>query len=307
MSRVVLPDLPRDGRVVVLAGPGVLEPSDGGGPLGLRAFAHAGALGVANTWGAKGVFDWDSPHHLGTCGLQARDFELLGWSGADAIIATGVDEAESPRPRFALAPVFDVDPRDLASLAGSVRATGTPLVNELYGRLAAVAQPGFVDDRVPLHPARAVADLGAALPPGGLLSADPGVAGLWVARTFPTPAVAPGGDRRVVVPSDRTPGAAARVAAAAARVGRPAVIVTTDPVPTATAVVVDELAAEGVHLVLVVWSERGSLVRVAEHRERLDLALAGPHTSVVEVPVALDLTDLLVDAAGPVVAWGGLG
>ena len=26
----------------------------------------------ANTWGAKGVFPWDSPHHLGTCGLQAR-------------------------------------------------------------------------------------------------------------------------------------------------------------------------------------------------------------------------------------------
>lgn len=291
----------------MLAGPGVFASSDGTGLLGLRAFADAGALGVANTWGAKGVFAWDSPHHLGTCGLQARDFELLGWPDADAIIATGIDDDESPRAGFALAPVVDVDPRDLASLAGSLRATGTPPVNELYPRLAAVAQPGFVDDRVPLHPARAVADLGAALPPGGLLSADPGVAGLWVARTFPTPAVAPGGDRRVMVPSDRTPGAAAQVAAEAARAGRPAVIVTTDPVPAATATVYDELTGAGLRVVLVVWNERGSLARVTEHRERLDAALAGPRASVVEVPVAIELTDLLVDAAGPVVAWGGLG
>lgn len=306
MSRVAQPDLPRDGRIVVLAGPGVFSASDGGGLVGLRALAGAGGLGVANTWGAKGVFDWDSPHHLGTCGLQARDFELLGWSGADAIIATGIDDAESPRSRFALAPVFDIRPGDLASLAGSVRATGTPPVNELYARLAAVAQPGFVDDRVPLHPARAVADLGAALPAGGLLSADPGIAGLWVARAFPTPAVTPGGDRRIVVPSNRMPGAAARVAAEAARAGRPAIIVTTDPVPAATAAVHDELDGAGLRVVLVVWCERGSLARVTEHRERLDAALADPRASVVEVPVALDLTDLLINAAGPVVAWDGL-
>ena len=303
MASVAQPELPSEGRIVVLAGPGVFDVPDGAGVAGLRTFAAEGELGVANTWGAKGVFDWDSPHHLGTCGLQARDFELLGWSDADAIIATGIDEAESPRDRFALAPVFDVRPDELGSLAGTVRSTEPPPVNELYPRLAAVAQPGFVDDRVPLHPARAVADLGAALPAGGLVTADPGIAGLWVARTFPTPAIAPGGPQRVVVPSRWEPGGAARIAAAAARAGRPAFIVTTDPVDTETAAIFDDLAASGLPLVLVVWSAHGTFGTVAEHRERLDAALARGGAAVVDVPVAFELTDLLVAAAGPVVAW----
>ena len=305
-GRVTQSTVPREGRIVVLAGPGVFAPEQGAGIIGVRALAATGSLGVANTWGAKGVFGWDSPHHLGTCGLQARDFELLGWADADAIIATGVDDAETPRAQFALAPVFDVGPDELGALAGSVRASGAPLMNELYPRLAAVAQPGFVDDRVPLHPARAVADLGAALPPGGVATADPGIAGLWVARTFPTPAVEPGGPRRVVVPSTGTLGAAGRVAAEAARAGHPAIIVTTDPVPRETAAIYEELAAEHAPVVLVVWSEHGSLGRASEHRGLVEAALAVPGASVVEVPVALSLTGLLIDAAGPVVAWGGL-
>ncbi len=303
MARVVHAELPRTGRIVVLAGPGVFASPDGAGIAGLRTFAAAGALGVANTWGAKGAFAWDSPHHLGTCGLQARDFELLGWSDVDAIVATGVDEAESPNEAFALAPVFDVAPDRLASLAGTVRATGTPPVNELYPRLAAVAQPGFVDERVPLHPARAVADLGAALPAGGLVTAEPGIAGLWVARTFPTPAVPPGEPRRVVVPSRWEPGTAARIATTAAHAGRPTFLVTTDPVDPETAAVYDDLAGSGLPLVLVVWSEHGTLRHATELRALLDAAIASGCPAVVHVPVALGLTDLLVAAAGPVVAW----
>ena len=53
-------------------------------------------IGVANTWGAKGVFAWDSPHHLGTCGLQAHDFELLGFADLDLLWVTGLDPDESP-------------------------------------------------------------------------------------------------------------------------------------------------------------------------------------------------------------------
>ena len=298
--------LPEPGRNVVLAGPGVFAAPFAGRLAGLRAFAAAGGLGVANTWGAKGVFDWDSPHHLGTCGLQARDFELLGWAEADAIIAVGIHDDESPRDRFALAPVFEVDPDRLGGLAGNSRAVGPPLINELYPRLAAVAQPGFVDERVPLHPARAVADLGAALPAGGVVTAEPGIAGLWVARTFPTPAVATDGDRRVVVPGRRVPGAAAQVAAEAARAGRAAIIVTTDPIDDETAAVYDRLAAEGTDVVLVVWREGGRLGNVGEHRTQLDAAIAAVGASVVEVPVELALTELLLDAAGPVVAWNGL-
>jgi thiamine pyrophosphate-dependent acetolactate synthase large subunit-like protein len=290
------------GRVVVLAGPGVI---DDGAVSGLREAAAAGDLGVANTWGAKGVFAWDSPHHLGTCGLQARDFELLGFGRVDAIVTTGLSEDEAPQQRWALAPTVDVVPRELAALAGRVRATSAP-PNDLYPRLAAVAQPGYADSKVPLHPARAVADLGAVLPAGGLVVAEPGIAGLWVARTFPTPAISPGEERRVVVPSRRAAGAAAGLALTAARDGRPAIFVTATEPDDATREMIDVAEAERLPLVVVVWSATGRLRDVDDHTTRVRQALANPGPIRVDVPVALDDTQLLIEAAGDVVAWGGL-
>src|SRR5439155_21845289 len=175
-----------DGRIVVLAGPGVVGTRS---IDGLRAFAAAVNVPVANTWGAKGVLPWDSPFHMGTCGLQARDFELLDFASYDTIVATGTDLAESPEERFARAPFVDIPPTALGRLADRATPSSEPIPpNELYARLSAVARPGYADDRVPLHPARAVADVRAASPTGGVVVADPGVAGLWVARTFPTAA-----------------------------------------------------------------------------------------------------------------------
>jgi thiamine pyrophosphate-dependent acetolactate synthase large subunit-like protein len=290
--------------VRVLVGPGVVT---AGMVDALRAFAAAGELGVANTWGAKGVFAWDSPHHLGTCGLQARDFELLGFAEADVIVAIGLDEDESPPDRVALAPIVELDPERLPAAIGRVVATGAPLPNELYTRLAAVAQPGFIDDKVPLHPARAVADLGGVLPPNGFLSADPGLAGLWVARTFPTPALASGAPRRVVVPARREPGMALRLAVDQARVGRPSITATTAPLDAATAALLDEIAGERLPVVVTVWDDAGSgLGRATDHRARVAAALAAGQPTVVEVPVNLGDTHQLIVAAGEVVAWGGL-
>ena len=62
---------------------------------------------MLNTWGAKGVFDWRSPHHLATAGLQAWDFERGGLADADLIITTGLDEREV-LAEWELAPVVDV-------------------------------------------------------------------------------------------------------------------------------------------------------------------------------------------------------
>jgi thiamine pyrophosphate-dependent acetolactate synthase large subunit-like protein len=291
-----------DGRVVVLAGPGVI---DADAVDGLRVFADAGDLGVANTWGAKGVFSWDSPHHLGTCGLQARDFELLGFGDASAIVTTGLDDAESPHDRFALAPVIDIEPADLGALAGRVRATSAP-TNELYPRLAAVAQPGYTDEKVPLHPARAAADLGAVLPIGGLVVGEPGVAGLWLARTFPTPALAPGAPRRVVVPATRDAGISVRIAIDAARAGRPAVAVTTAADADAVHAALEAAAPHPLDIVIVVWDSTGRLADADDHRTRLERALTAPGTSTVHVPVDVGDTRQLIDAAGEVVAWGGI-
>lgn len=262
--RLVLPK----GGAAVLAGPGVLRD---GCVEGLRAFARAANLPVANTWGAKGVFAWDDPHHMGTCGLQAQDFELLGFGDVELIVATGIDPTESPRERFALAPVVEVEPGALAALAESVppspHSWGT---NELHARLAAIAQPGYLDDRFPRHPARAVMDLRRQLPDGWMVTADPGPAGLWVARTFPT--TEPGS---VVVPAWSEPGVAAALALVANLRGQPAVAVTTEPIDAATTAVLDRADDLFVRFDLVAWGD----------------------------DVDLSLTRLLIEAAGPVVAW----
>jgi len=262
----------RGRRAAVLAGPGVLRDDC---VDGLRVFAAAANVGVANTWGAKGAFAWDSPHHMGTCGLQARDFELLGFGELDLIIATGIDEAESPPARYALAPDIEiVAPCNLLPLSGTVIPSTQPIEpNELFTRLAAIAQPGYLDDERPRHPARAVMDVRNALPPGGIVTADPDPAGLWIARTFPT--IEPGS---VVVPARRAPGIAAALALVAARTGRPAIAVTTVPVDDVTRAVVDLAERLGTPFGLEAWGE----------------------------DVDFSYTRLLVEAAGPVVAWGGI-
>ena len=288
-----------DGRLVVLAGPGVVATRS---IDGLRAFATAANVPVANTWGAKGVLQWDSPHHMGTCGLQARDFELLDFASYDAIVATGTDLAESPEDRFGLAPIIEIPPTSLGSLADRVTPASEPMPpNELYTRLSAVAQPGYADDRVPLHPARAVADLRAAFPAGGVIVADPGVAGLWMARTFPT--TEPG---TIVVPAIAAPGIAAALGVVAALRGLPAVAVTTEPLDPTTLGML-ELATElGAALAVDVWGSGGPVQRAEDHLEQLRAALREPGVTIVDVPVDFSLTRKLVDAAGPVVAWGGL-
>jgi thiamine pyrophosphate-dependent acetolactate synthase large subunit-like protein len=292
-------EMPAAGRVVVLAGPGIVASRN---IEGLRALATAANVPVANTWGAKGVFPWDSPHHMGTCGLQEHDFELLGFDQYDAIVSTGVDLTESPPERFALAPVVEIAPGELVRLAQQLTPAAGPIPsNDLYARLSSVVQPGFVDDRVPLHPARAVADLRATLAAGGVVTADPDWGGLWVARTLPT--TEPG---TVVVPSIRTPGIAAALALVAALRGLPAVAVTTEPMGHATLAVL-ELATElGAALVVDVWSAGGPVRRADDHLAQLQAATREPGVSIVDVPVEASLTRKLVDAAGPVVAWGGL-
>jgi Thiamine pyrophosphate enzyme, central domain len=291
---------PPDGPVVALVGPGVVR---AGAVDGLRAFAAAGNLGVANTWGAKGVFPWDSPHHMGTAGLQERDFELLGFGDAGMIVAAGIDTDEASPDRFALAPVLAVAPHHLgADLAERIRpATRASSPNQLYERIAAVAQPGFVAEKVPLHPARAVADVRAALPPNGVVAGEPGLTGLWVARTFPTTEPS-----SVVVPATRAPGVAAGLALVAALRGHPAVAVISDPVDEATGSVVGLAARLGAAFVLDIWSLYGGLTHVEDHRARLDAAFAAPGVTEVRVPVDASDVRFLAEAAGAVVAWGGL-
>jgi thiamine pyrophosphate-dependent acetolactate synthase large subunit-like protein len=251
---------------------------DDDGVAAVRRFAARTNLGVLNTWGLKGLFRWDSPHHLGTAGLQERDFELAGVLQADVVLGVGLDHDESPPELLGNLTEIDVDELDgWAERLG--RAVDDPARPPLYTELAAALQPLYASTSVPLSPARAVAELAAVRPDGAIVAADPGPAGLWVARTFTTTEL--GSVRVPARPGDRW-----------FDVDGPRIAVTVAPVDR------DPVG----DTVLVVWGA-GDVASVEVHRAQLSAALAANGPQVVEVPVDLSLTRVLVDVAGPVRAW----
>lgn len=203
-------------------GPGVVRD---GCVEGLRAFAGRAACGVVNTWGAKGVLRWDDPLHFGTAGLQARDFELAGLGDVDVLVTSGLDPEEvTSQPWLGRAEVIDVLPADLAATELDLPA-GSRVRPALYTDLAAVVGPMY--ERAGSPPARAAA-LAASLPDGGVVVAEPGLVGFWIARTFPTSV--PGS---VVVPASGGVEAAHAAAAVLARDGRAVVLVAGSPLTEA--------------------------------------------------------------------------
>jgi thiamine pyrophosphate-dependent acetolactate synthase large subunit-like protein len=287
------------GRLAVLAGPGVREAIGG-----LRAFATAASAGVLNTWGAKGVFHWRSRHHLATAGLQARDFELGGMAGVDLIVATGLDEAESTG--WQLSPAVEVSPLQLAPLA---EETSRPRrgVEEVALRtaLAAVTQEGWGATTAPMPPSLVTRHYGAVLGARGFVAAEAGVAGYWVARTFST--VRAGS---VVVPArvaDRGAAVGAALVASVLWPWRPVLAVLDgDRLGDIESELLETSRALGRPVPVEVWDAGGPALAPEVHLSRLrDLVHGGAGDTVLlsTDPVQLDR---MIEAAGPVVAWGGL-
>jgi hypothetical protein len=283
-------------NMLVLAGPGVVRANQ---IAALQSFAEQAGVGVVNTWGAKGVFAWNSPHHYATAGLQARDFELAGFEDVQMVVAVGVDPAEAPPAAWAHAQVLDVEPWQLAALAYNW-PDPEPVAPypALYTELAAALGPLYESSASPLTPARAARDLSVVLPKGGLVTADPGPAGLWVARTFPT--TEPGS---VVVPSLPAPGFAVAAAMAASLDGRATIAVTTSPFDPTTEALLDLAASFGSSFVLAEWGADVTWAEASAHKVALRSALAAPGIAHVPVPVDFSHTRTLVDVAGEVVAW----
>lgn len=286
---------------LVLAGPGVVAAA---AVPGLHALASAGRLGVLNTWGAKGVFDWRSRHHLATAGLQALDFELAGLPGADLVIAVGVDLDESPAERWLHAGAVTVDPRALSPLAQQLDRVGPWLpVPELRHRLAAVTQAGWAAAGAPLAPTAATRNYGAVLGDGGRIAADAGLAGYWVARTFSTTEVG-----SAQVPAVAIPGFAAAVALVS-RLLAPArqVLAVIDGAPSDMTRRLLELADSlGRGFAVEAWSVDGDALDASAHLDRLGRLAVAQRSEVVTVATAAWQLDHIIEAAGPVVAWGGL-
>jgi hypothetical protein len=289
------------GTVSVLAGPGVVREA---AVPGLHDLAATASLGVLNTWGAKGVFHWRSRHHLATVGLQADDFVLGGLSDVDLIIATGLDQWESPADRWQLAPSFIVPPGALAPLAERCAAAEAEIVvPPLRHRLAGVTQRGWEVEHSPLPPTRVTLHYGECVSAGTLVAADAGTAGFWVARTLGTTRL--GG---VIVPSTSIPGfAAACVAVLRLRhPDRTGLAIVDASGGEQTEAVVEAARRLGIMVPVETWDPDGERLDADAHRARLGRMVnaGGPGSAGVH-SLATDQSQLaeMVQAAGPVVAW----
>lgn len=289
--------------IVLLAGPGVARAGIEAVEALHRFAARVGA-GVVNTWGAKGLYRWNNPHHHGTVGLQARDFELAGLLDGRIVIAVGIDPLEAPDELWRSGRVIDVSADQLDFLAVRWPDGPPPPVDPppaLFALLRDALEPLYASEASPLTPAKAASDLDQLRPDGALVVADPGPAGLWVARTLPTTELG-----SVIVPATNTKGFAAAGAVVAGQRGRKAIGVITDPIDPVTAAVLDHAASRGIGVVLEVWGADAAIANAAARREQLMGALARPkEIHVLPVPVDFALTRTLVEIAGEVIAWQG--
>lgn len=287
--------------VVAVVGPGVVRAS---GLDGLSAMARKGGIGIVNTWGAKGVERWDSPFHFGTAGLQARDFELAGLGSADVVITSGLDPDESPVESLGSWVVQDVPPSQLGALCHRWPPSRTPPDRPaLYGAISAVVTPLYESDGVPLTAPRAALHLSGALPERGVVVADPGPAGFWIARTFPTSF--PGS---VCVPATGGSGFAAAAALVCRLEQRPCLAVSDqvgglDGLDDTSAAVLELAESLGLGVGLQLWGPEGSLDSSTAHVELLDAQLATQVVRIDDVPVDVADTAALQAAAGALVAW----
>lgn len=287
--------------VVALVGPGVVRSSAVGG---LGEMARKGGIGIVNTWGAKGVERWDSPFHFGTAGLQSRDLELAGLASADVVITSGLDPDEVPSSALADLVVQDVPPGQLEALCHRwTPSRSLPERPPLYQAIAAVVTPLYESDAVPLTAPRAALHLSGALPDPGVVVADPGPAGFWIARTFPTSF--PGS---VCVPATGEAGFAAAAALVCRLEGRPCLAVAdqvggVEGLDDTSAAVLELAESLDAAVALQLWGPEGTLADSGAHVALLAAQLATDVVRIDEVPVTLDDTEALRRAAGELVAW----
>jgi hypothetical protein len=270
---------------------------DGAVP-GLHALAAAGSLGVLNTWGAKGVFDWRSRHHLATAGLQALDFERGGLADADLIIATGVDDREALAP-WRLAPVVEVPPLALDPLAERcTRPHAEIAVPPLRADLGRITQAGWTATAGPLPPTKATQRYGLALGGGGLVAGDPGTAGYWVARTMGTTGV--GG---ALITADREAigfGLACAIVARTLDRRRP-VLAVADELTEVHRALLDHATGIGVTVGVEVWRPDGPPLDAEAHEAQV--ARLVERGGVAELGTDAAQLDEMLEAAGPITAW----
>jgi hypothetical protein len=294
----VVESVDKAANVVVLAGPGVVRRRV---VDGLHALAATGRLGVLNSWGAKGVFPWQSRHHWATVGLQENDFEYCGLERVGLILAVGIDERETPRRFWAGWPHLVVRPDALGPLAESWNPNpGSLNPPALRARLAAVTQAGWSSSAAPMFPTRVTRNYGQALGGGGLLAADAGAVGYWVARTFATSQLG-----EVLVPPNVVSGWAVGCVTVArlANPLRPALAVVDGPLDDVSRAVIETAARLGVAIGVEAWCAEGDELWPDAHLERLSALINAGVGGVATLSTNDSQIEDMIAAAGQIVAW----
>jgi len=288
-------------NILVLVGPGVIRAN---AVDGVRDFARTAGCGIVTSWGAKGVERWDSPFHFGTFGLQQLDAQCTGLDQAEIVILSGIDPDETPAHLLDGLVTQQVPPAQLHALAtGWTASRKLPERPESYELLRSVITPQYESEAVPLTAPRAALHLAGMLPEQGLVVADLGAAGFWLARSFPTSF--PG---NICIPSTFTPGFAAAAALVCSLEGRPCFAVSDqlggiDGIDDLTAELL-ELAEELDQAVAIqLWGPEGTLAHSAQHIDLLKAELATEQVRIDEVPVDVDATEGLEQVAGELIAW----
>jgi len=283
-------------RCIILAGAGVVRD---GVVDDLRDVVARTNIGVFNSWAAKGLFQWDSPAHFGTIGLQRDDFVRAELGAADEVVVVGCDEYEAPRE---LLTDLGVKWREIST--GGLRAfshighDSMPERPPVYGELAAVCGPLYGEDSLPLNPGRAARDLSLWLPDDGFATADANICGFWLGRTFPTRHLG-----SVVLPTSPVAGFAATNALRASAIGQ-TVVVVAPSLDDATVSVMDSARRANQSFIVELWTASGPVLATHERLEQLTSAQSQGGVQVVEVAVNFNALSRLVEVCGPPRVWG---
>jgi hypothetical protein len=164
--------------------------------------------------------------------------------------------------------------------------------------LAAVTQAGWAATGVPLMPSQVTRHYAQVLGDGGLVAADPGIAGYWVARTFATTRLG-----SASVPAAPIRGWAAACATVARLVApfRPVLAVMDGPLDDLTMAVLDAATRLGVRVGIETWELDGDAVGVEQHLAGLEVLTAMGGRSTIRTN-RRQLDDM-VGVAGPIRAW----